>query len=152
MRKTCWLLVFVLLLGCFAGCQSVGLQARSIENADGTLSDWMRKEIEQKIAEQYDGSTVTWQDSANYGSVRYYGVHDGFVIIYLYVGGIDTPITKTIGGRTFRSGGPFHLLLYKGGEFVQLEDAYEQNIVDDEVVATIKAKHMECENWKKSDS
>ena len=139
MKKVCWFLIIVLLLGCFAGCQ----QARGpIENADGTLSDWMKREIESY------GRTISWDicwyEENSWSGVRYYGTENGYVFLFNH--GISSMAkTRVIGEYSFYCPMDFHLLAYKDNALYNVEDLYKDGILSDECIKKIYSAHCAYE-------
>ena len=131
MKKLSWFLIIVLLLGCFAGCQ----QARGpIENADGTLSDWMKREIES-----YDRD-ATWAEDNPWGGYYYYGTENGYVFLFRY-GMSSMAWTTVIGEYRFNCPMEFHLLAYKDKQFYKIKDLYNDGILTDACIGEIYRSH-----------
>ena len=134
MKKLCWLLILVLLLSCFAGCQATPAASRPIENEDGTLADWMKEEIAN--AYQIEPRNLHWWDPQNPGKVyniRYLGSYDGYVMFHK-----DAPYDAvwegTIAGYDFAFPTKAGITVYKDGEFYQLDKMFEQGLIDKEAV------------------
>ncbi|MBO5324221.1 MAG: hypothetical protein J6A88_09040 [Oscillospiraceae bacterium] len=143
MKKVCLFLVFVLLLGCFAGCHPAPVESteRSIENEDGTLSDWMKEEIE--AAYKNLGFQYSWtEDSPK--TLRYYGTDNGYVIFYQRLS-LTSVGEIVIADKTFISNNRFLLLAYKDGELLQLKDVFEQGLISTEAITNTWNKHQEYE-------
>ena len=62
----CLIVVLVLVIGCFVGCQQAPAAQRPIENEDGTLADWMKAEIE-KLYHDHAHPTYTFDDPSTFG-------------------------------------------------------------------------------------
>ena len=138
MRKVCLFLVVVLLLGSFAGCQAALEGAKGpIQNEDGTLADWMKKEIEDHAKKE--GTTITWYEDTGSG-FRYYGTENGYVFLFCPGGGQMTT-TKVIGKYKFTYPIEFGLSAYKNGEFYRVEDLYNEGILSDECIERIHDAH-----------
>ena len=162
MKKLSWFLIIVLLLGCFAGCQQAPEEGaeRSVENADGTLSDWMKEKIAEDYAqyckELHGPDVVTdaftkWHDAGYANGTRYYGIHQEYFVFLLPVGinfgAADQSYCVTIGEWRFirHSSQWFTLLAYKNGNFYMVEDLYREGIFEEDVMNAILNKHNEVE-------
>ena len=154
MKKVCWFLIIVLLLGCFAGCQAAPGEGaeRSIENADGTLADWMKEEIEATYARTYEAVISSWWDQEDpldhYGKMYYYGTYDGYVM-YCIEGTYDGLKKITIAGYefVFTTGLPY-IMVYKGGKTYKLRDFFEQGLIDDEAIRIAHEHYTEINKIK----
>ena len=139
MKKVCWLLIFVFLLGCVIGCQQ---GQGSIENEDGTLSDWKREEIERAYEEQFDGAVGI----AHGQDMRYYGNENGYILIYSR-GALSSLHRVQIGPKSFKSGYNFTLFAYKDGVLYDLKDVYEDGLVSLEAIENAWKIHQEYEGY-----
>ena len=154
MKKLCWLLILVLLLSCFAGCQATPAASRSIENADGTLSDWMKEEIDkayyQKLVEEYGHENVSgevifkwWNpQKPNIDGVMYYGTFDGY-IMYCVDLGMDALGRKEIAGYEFLYPSIHELYAYKDGKFYELQELVDQGLLGKEAIAVAHNRYTE---------
>ena len=134
MKKFCLILAVILLLGCFAGCQGT---KGPIQNEDGTLADWMKKEIEDHAKKE--GTTITWYEDTGSG-FRYYGTENGYVFLFS-PGGAQMSWTKTIGSCRFTYPMEFNLLAYKDHAVYKVEDLYKEGILSDECIERIHDAH-----------
>ena len=134
MRKVCLILAVVLLLGCLAGCQGT---KGPIQNEDGTLADWMKKEIEYNAKKI--GTNIIWHEDTGSG-VRYYGTENGYVFLF-FPGGAQMSWTTIIGNCKFTYPIEFFLSAYKDGEFYSVEDLYKEGILSDECIERICDAH-----------
>ncbi|MBE6976314.1 MAG: hypothetical protein E7439_03855 [Ruminococcaceae bacterium] len=146
MKKLALFLAFILLVGVFAGCKGAGEAgaSRSIENADGTLSDWMKDEIYEAFAKDYFEEYGATPTKAQFGSwwdpqkpmsatMRYYGTYDGYVM-YSQDTGMEAYQEKEIAGFLFVYASVHILKVYKDGEFYDLEELYNQGVIDDKAI------------------
>ena len=140
MRKVCWFLIVVLLLGCFAGCHQEPVEGpeRSIENEDGTLSDWMKEEIESAFYKKsgpnaYFGEWWDPEDPLDILPTMYYGTYNGYVMFGNDVG-LPMTMEKVIAGYTFSFANQHKFHAYKDGEFYDLEELLEQGLIDEEAI------------------
>ena len=141
MKKICYLLILVLLLGCFSGCHTAPGATAPIENEDGTLSNWMKEEIVQAYKKQY-GVEFPWIDY----SARYYGNEKGYIFFLLFTG-LYMPNYVNVGKYTFRSvAGAFNLFAYKDGMFYKVEDLYNEGVLDDACIEKIQDAHRRVES------
>ena len=146
MRKICWFLIMVLLLGCFAGCQEAPAAQRSIENEDGTLSDWMKEEIEGVFYKE-SGPHAYWGTWWNPnqpldGDVFYYGTYNGYVM-YHRPSPLDGVKEYTIAGYEFSFPTYVGISAYKDGEFYELDKLYEKKLVDKEDVRVVYERYCQ---------
>lgn len=146
MKKLCWLLILVLVIGCFAGCQQA--PKGPIENEDGTLADWMKEEIDQahqkRINVQYEENgwseeytgTLSWYEpkNASYGNVLYLGTYGGYVMFVYEELPMNAWYEKEIAGFTFAFPTIRELQAYKEGQFYVLEDLYMQGVLNNEAI------------------
>ena len=157
MKKVCLFLIVVLLLGCFAGCQEAPVETRSIENPDGTLSDWMKDKVAQDFERYYRDiygqdaksySFIKWWEDGHLDGERYYGIYKDRLVFYLYNG-----VTQEgnyfyyVGSWCFvdKNGNWFALWAYKNGEFNPVKDLYDQGIFDDSTIEAILQTHNKFE-------
>ena len=143
MKKICLLLIITLLLSCLFACNNS--ENKSIENADGTLSQWMKDEIKSAYEKRDGASWGKWQDEGYLRGPRYYGTYNGYVIIFRW-GAAQSLWSIKIGKRTFKGGIEFRLFAYKDGEFHLLEDVYEQGLIGDDAIEEIWNTHREYAN------
>ena len=135
MKKVCWFLIAVLLLGCFAGCQQMNPGAKGpIQNEDGALSDWMKTEIKQHMTD------VIWYEDDPIVGTRYYGTENGYVFLFSY-GMHSMTTTKVIGEYRFYCTSDFNLLAYKDGKFHKIEDLYVDGVLSDACIEKIYNVH-----------
>ena len=159
MKKVCWLLILVLLLGCFAGCQTAPVEGaeRSIENEDGTLSDWMKEEIKEAWERKYGlGSAYYpgwWSpEHPEYTARMYLGTYNGYVMYCSNIGA-EMMMRKEIAGYEFVFSSIHKLSAYKDGEFYALEELFDQGLLDEEAIRIAhehytKIKEIQNEYWK----
>ena len=131
MKKVCWFLIVVLLLGCFSGCH------QGPEAYGEALSSRQEADIEHAYEEQF-GVTIS-------SEWRYYGTENGYAFVFVK-GVLTTYYTVEIGSKLFRSGQSFELLAYKDGTFVELKDAYEQGYVSLEAIEHAHLIHRQHED------
>ena len=155
MKKICWFLTLVLLLGCFAGCQAAP-EAQpstqlSIENEDGTLSDWMKEEMneahKQKMLKEHGYENAdfgSWWSPDNPRGMQkmYYGTYDGYVM-YCINFGAEVMWKETYAGYEFIYPSMHILYAYKDGEFFEFEDLLNQGILGEEAVAIAHEHYTE---------
>ena len=149
MKKLCWLLIFVLVIGCFVGCQQAPAAQRSIENEDGTLADWMKEEITNTCR---SGSELYWWDPqnplANYVEAYYYGTYNGYVMYYID-GHYAALKRETIAGYefVFPSEGTF-IMAYKDGEIYELGKLFNEGLIDEEAIRIAHEHYTEINKIK----
>lgn len=150
MKKICYLLILILLLSCFAGCQNIqapGPQDTPIENPDGTLSDQMKEEMLQWYTSiGGKAEDFFWADDHNGVGMRYYGTENGYVL-FCPIGepeGQDRWVT--IAGYTFSGSFDFRLLAYKDGEIFSMPELYAQRIISADAIKAAWIKHNSFES------
>ena len=144
MKKLCWLLIFVLVLGCFAGCQRAPEASHSIENADGTLSDWMKEEIADAL--QIEPHNLCWWNPEKLvnDNIMYLGTYDGYVMFHRQ-NHRESLWTGTIAGYDFAFSTDSGITAYKDGELYDLADLYKQGAIDKEAVRIAYERVTEIE-------
>ena len=154
MKKICWLLILVLLIGCFAGCQSTQSQEPSepaqpqdvlIENPDGTLSDQMKEEIREAYAKKL-GTPPGWYDEGEKYGLRYYGTYNDYTIIFEKFW-LECESRLELANYEIKYSSSFRLWAYQDGEFYDIEDVYNQGLITDEDVKSIYEAH--CRDQEK---
>ena len=132
MKRICWLLIITLLLGCLAACQSAGTQAYGDE-----LTQSQKEEIEKAYLKiNRDG--MLWYDETNQAGTKYLGSENGYAFLFVH-GAFCMPWKYEIAGYLFEFSSCFILYAYKGGEFYNLEDVYNDGLIS---VDGIKAAHV----------
>ena len=147
MKKVCWLLILVLVIGYFVGCQEAPAAQRPIENEDGTLADWMKAEISHLQYEQVGYSSGWFDETGRMMDIYYYGTEDGYVFLFNYGMG-QMSSSKRIGEHTFSCVMEFALYAYKDGQFSSVEDLYNEGIISDECLAEIFRAHCSAGNQR----
>ena len=143
MKKTCLLLIAVLLLGCLAACQSTGTQAYGDE-----LTQSQKAEIESHFQKQFGQEWGPWEDDGRSANNRYYGSDSGYAI--LFHGGnefLGTDYQQVIGDCKFimPSGQLFVLFAYKNGQFHLLNDVFEDGGISEDALRIALQKHTDYE-------
>ena len=143
MRKVCLFLIVVLLLGCLSGCLEIPVvpdqptEPRSIENPDGTLSDWMKEEMANAYSHKYYGKRKPprWWDPEMplTDGLMYYGTYNGYVM-YCTLSGMFAVMDKEIAGYQFHFPNIAFFRAYKAGEFYDLEELLEQGLINEEAI------------------
>ena len=136
MKKVCWLLILVLVIGCFVGCQDAPpAQMLSLQTKKAIENAWDTKTM---------GPFPGWYDKEGnhpYGLV-YYCTISGYTILMRETGTSFGPYSEIrIANYEFKSGDIFHLCAYKNGEFMQLEDAYNKGLISQEDILVIFEAH-----------
>ena len=139
MKKVCLLLILVLLLGCFAGCQAAPVEGTA-------LTDSQKNEIEAAWRNAHTGDFPGWYDRDSHYThgLVYCGTDNGYHILLLspenYLNWEDS---KTFAGKTFQMPHSFSMYAFKYGEFTDLYDAYNNGHVSDEGIAQAFEMYME---------
>ena len=150
MKKLCWLLILVLVLGCFTGCSrepavpDQPTEPRPIENPDGTLADWMKEEILAEWIISGKQSFGGWMEDGT-GIARYYGTYAGYSVIFVKTIVPWSP-DITIGEYIFSHTSGFDLYAYKDKTFYKLEEIYEEGFISDAAIQLAWERHIEMEN------
>ena len=141
MKKVCWLLILVLVIGCFVGCQQAPAAQRPIENEDGTLADWMKEEIEEAYKKKcfdehgIENATFNWWSPKNPTGMEamYYGTYDGYVMYCKNLAATEYDVQEILG---FKFIFPSHhaLRAYKDGEFFSLYELTDQGLLGEEAI------------------
>ena len=149
MKKVCWFLIVVLLLGCFAGCHQEPVEGaeHSIENEDGTLSDWMKEEIneswDRKYGKSLDAFPGWWStERPEYTARMYLGTYNGYVMFSTNTGA-EALMKKAIAGYVFKFSSLLDFHAYKDGEFYDLWDLLEQGLINEEAVRIAHEHHTQ---------
>ena len=155
MQKVCWFLIVVLLLGCFAGCQAAPVEGaeRSIENEDGTLSDWMKEEIKEAWERKYGlGSAYYpgwWSpEHPEYTARMYLGTYNGYVMFSTGTG-CEAIMNWKIAGYEFTFSQLLDFYAYKDDEFYMLRDLYDQGLLDEEAIRIAYEHHTQIEEIRR---
>ena len=138
MKKVCWLLILVLVIGCFVGCQEAPAAQRPIENEDGTLADWMKAEIE-KLYHDHAHPTYTFDDPS---IIRYYGTDNGYVLVFERTGH-QSMGEVVVADKCFTASWGFWIRAYKDGQFIRIEEAYEQGLISKAAIDKAWEIHQE---------
>ena len=146
MKKLSWFLIIVLLLGCFAGCQAAPEEGaeRSIENADGTLADWMVEEIE-KLYHDHDLHVKFYDTNGKEPDIRYYGTENGYVLVFEKTGHCTT-WEEIVADKRFTAPWGFWIRAYKNGQFIRIQEAYEQGLISKAAIDKAWEIHQEYEH------
>ena len=102
------------------------------------LSQEIRAELEQAW-EKSGGDPLIWEDSETNG-IRYYGTHGDCIVLFA-PGHLQGFRTENILGYEFEHGCSFTLYAYKDGQFLTLENAYENQWLSQEQIASIAEHH-----------
>ena len=135
MKKICLFLALILLLGCFAGCQSAKELSSSQKNA---IADSWNRQTNM-------GSFPGWYDQENghpYG-LAYYGTANGYSILMYNTGTSMGEHVISIEEYDFKLVEIFRLYAYKNGNFTALEDAYKEGRISKTAIASTFKAHKE---------
>lgn len=100
---------------------------------------WLEQE-KYEMGIWFDGS----EESKHLGNLCYYGRYQGYDVIFMETM-LQVLSGKGIGEEEFHHNTSFVLYAYKNGEFIELEDAYEQGLISDRSLARIAKKHSKYE-------
>ena len=163
MRKVCWFLIVVLLLGCLAGChqQPPTGSEQSPEFAEVTFPDMIKLEMiaaKRQIEIQKYGKTghdmgPWWTpEHPEQDGYMFYGIYDGYVM-YCYDMGLTSIMDLTLANYTFHYSNIHALCAYKDGEFYNLQDLLNDGLIDEEAIRIAHEhytiiKKIQNEYWK----
>ncbi|MBO5323555.1 MAG: hypothetical protein J6A88_05595 [Oscillospiraceae bacterium] len=139
MKKVCWFLILVLLLGCFAGCHQQPAAGAALTHAQ-------KSEIEDAWKKAHSGKFPGWynKESGDAGGFVCYGTDNGYTILMKNPnGGFDMLTSNDVAGYTFKMPHPFSMYAYKGGEFHDLNDAYRKGFISQDAIAAAFQAHKE---------
>ncbi|MBQ8383000.1 MAG: hypothetical protein IJX47_07345 [Clostridia bacterium] len=113
--------------------------------ADGTdftaLSEAFKAEIEQAYAETLNLREFPGWYAEGDGVVHYYGTYNNCVILYQETL-TDSYEYKKVGEELFCHTSGFNIFTYRGGQIVDLSEAYEDGWVDDAAISEIAEQHQ----------
>jgi len=132
-KKISVFLVLVLVIGALSAC------AGSMPK----LSEEKKAEIEDAWYAQYEWH---WVDDPNGGFCRYYGNYEGYDIIFVISGPLDSMWadvvdTKVIAGIEFYSGMPCSLYGYRNGKIYEVHELYNSGELSAESIAAAAEIH-----------
>lgn len=150
MKKIALLLAVILLLGCFAGCDTGtenevhGTQPTKIEQYGEVLTQSQKDDILDAWSLKKDSLTFSgWLDDGS-GFGRYYGTESGYAILYIPTA-LQISTSITIGEYTFSHPSGFALYAYRNQTFYKLVQVYEQGLISDDAIRAAWEKHNEIE-------
>ncbi|MBO5778652.1 MAG: hypothetical protein J6R82_03695 [Clostridia bacterium] len=108
-------------------------------HAKDPLTDAMVAEIESAWQTAF-GSALTWQN--NGGNVRYYGSFAGLLVLFAE-GAQEGEFELTVGGFRYKHTCEFELYVYSEGRFIDLATAYQDKLVDFNILNFIGGLHHE---------
>ena len=148
MKKVCWLLILVLLLGCFAGCDTDKEENHTEPTKNEEYGEALTQSQKNDIIFAWsptgdDMAFWGWMDDGT-GLGRYYGTESGYAIVFIPTAlPIETNIV--IGEYAFSHPSGFALMAYRQGSFTKLNDIYEQGLISDDTIRAAWEKHNEIE-------
>ena len=110
--------------------------------APGTeLSAKWKKKIAKDFLASYNVDSFYWYDEASaHDGARHYGTYNGYIVLFQRTH-MSVLCKEMIGTYDFCFGSSFVLLAYKDGEFLELKEAYAQNLFTDGQIAEIHGYH-----------
>jgi hypothetical protein len=148
MKKIALLLAVILLLGCFAGCdtgtenEAHGTQPTKNEQYGETLTQGQKDDILDAWRDNGWASFGGWMGEG--GTGRYYGTESGYAILYI-PNALQIASSITIGEYTFSHPAGFNLFAYRDKTFYTLVEIYEQGLISDDTIRAAWEKHNEIE-------
>lgn len=137
----------------FTGCDTAepstnttaAIQTLVPSQTDGNQTVLFQQEIEQAwlAANQYElGDWYTESGGKAIDGVRHYGNYNGFDVIYLPT--FDASITtRQIGNVVFKNPYTFELYVYNDGQFMDLQQAYNEGKLTEEALVKIALLHAQ---------
>lgn len=155
MKKLSLLLAITLLLHCLAACQGQPQNEQAteplpIENRDGTLAQWMKDEITSILVNEDwlpNAADIQWDDGNGTKGIRYYGIENGYVIIFFEAGPAELGNSRYISKYCFSHSCHFRLLAYKDGNLYHLHNLYGDGLIGKAAIHRIWGTH--CNYGKK---
>ena len=139
-RKIIALLLLAVIVGSlFAACK----KELPPDAAPGTeLSAQWKNKVAKDYLAAYEVDNFLWYDGtqANYYGARHYGTYNGYVVVFQMTA-MAIVCEEMIGTYDFCFGSSFLLLAYKDGKFLDLKEAYAQNLFTDAQIAEIHTYH-----------
>ena len=139
MKRVCWLLILVILLGCFAGCHQQPVEGSALSNSQ-------KSEIKNAWKNAHEGDFPGWYDRNGpytHGLV-YLGTDNGYHMLLLSpMNVLDAVSNINIAGKNFKMPHSFSMYAFKNGEFTNLSSAYRKGYVSDEGIANAFERYKE---------
>lgn len=105
---------------------------------------WVKQEIEENWEAAMGVPFDRWLDisSGTDSGVRYYGMYNGYYILF-DGSGMRMAVYTAIhfGTETIDDGASFGIYAYKDGTFIDLKDAYDMGYLSDNHISKIANKH-----------
>ncbi len=127
MKKRHYILLLLLLCVVFTACGKGRTDLPSAALKAEMQAAWL----------QQTGRELPWD-----GATGCYGIYDG-AVVYLSEGQADMIDEKMVAGYKFAWPSTFTIRVYKAGEFLTLEEAYEAGILTEKQVGEIAKYHDE---------
>lgn len=125
---------------------TMGLISSQIVYSPAPISLSKRNQLDADYAKINKEYVPDWCTEDNiYGDCRILGEENGY-IFFFYWGGMRPQAleTKVIGGVEFSHMMYFSFYVYKDGEFISVEKAYEQGLISREGLVAAQKYHLEA--------
>ena len=151
MKKALMIVTAVVLLAVLAVVVTVVFMGRDtgkdIVNSPAPISLQLRDQLDDDFSGYFQDTYVpNWYSTDNiYGYCRIYGYENGY-ILFFFSGGMRpaVEVTADIGGVEFYNSMPFSFYAYKDGEFIKIEEAFEQGLISRETLIKAQEYHKRC--------
>lgn len=141
MKKAIIVIAVFLLFGL-----TMGLINSQIIYSPAPISRAKRDQLDADFAKVFTEYVPDWCTEDNiYGDCRILGEENGY-IFFFYWGGMRPQAieTKAIGGVEFSHMMYFSFYVYKDGEFISVEKAYEQGLISREGLVAAQKYHLDA--------
>lgn len=101
------------------------------------LTDEKKQEIEDAWMAA-KGEAGRW----SYRYLKYYGTYNDYIVLFNPGRTDDKKVEMNLAGSKFKNNEPFEILVYFGGEFIDLAGAYKSGLLTAEHVAAIAEYHI----------
>ena len=151
MKKALIIVTAVVLLAVLAVVVTVVFMGRDtgkdIVNSPAPISLQLRDQLDADFSGCFqDTYAPNWYSEDNiYGYCKIYGSENGYYLFF-FTGGMRpaVEVTVNIGGVEFYNPMPFNFYAYKDGNFIEIEDAFEQGLISSETLIKAQEYHKQC--------
>ena len=152
LRKTPFVIVFVLLISLISGCGKVDERTLSLfqlEFSDEAVAElevaYKNRLIEDSSYDIPDSPVEKYWKGLNPnggGGFRYYGTFDDCVV-WVMQGQTEAIVDFELAGSRFYNRNGISFFVCRNGELIMLEEAYEQGFISAEDIAIVSKRHWE---------
>ena len=138
MKKILYIVIAVVVVLLVAG----GIYLDYQMNHPDSSYDTLPREIREEMMEHWPKEEYGDKFYGNEG-IRYYGLHGDCVVFMDRNPNWSEYWTKTYAGYTFYLDWPFSLVVYRAGEFVDLQEAYDRGWINRWQIKSMEEYHKE---------